>query len=87
MEHHSLYPYCTPAQGSRLRVERETRIVSLLALILFTVLSVAGCADRSQARQDEAPDPCVIPRGGFHCEDPAKQHNFMRFEQQGHQLP
>jgi hypothetical protein len=87
METHSLCPYCAPAQSSRLRFDRETRIVGLLALMFFTVLNVAGCADRPQARQDEAHDPCVVPRGGFHCEDQAKQHNFMRFEQQGHQLP
>jgi hypothetical protein len=59
-----------------------------LLILMLTVSSVAGCADRPQPRHDETPETCVVPRGGFHCENQAKQEeNFMKFEQQGHQLP
>lgn len=62
-------------------------VTGLLTLML-TVLSVAGCADRPEARHEEATEPCVVPRGGFHCGNQVKQEeSFMKFEQQGHQLP
>lgn len=78
-EDHTLHPYCAPAQRST---------AGLVALMLITVLSLAGCADRPVTQHTEAHEPCVVPRGGFDCGDKEKQEdNFMRFEQQGHQLP
>lgn len=78
----SLRPYGALAQRST---------ASPVALLLITALSLAGCADRPQAQHNEAHEahePCVVPRGGFDCGDKEKQEdNFMRFEQQGHQLP
>ena len=79
VENHTLHPYCVPKRRST---------AGLVTLMLIAVLSLAGCADRPQAQHNEAHDPCVVPRGGFDCGDKAKQEdNFMRFEQQGHQLP
>lgn len=78
-EGHKLRPYCTPVQGNA---------AGLVTLMLLTVLSVAGCANRPQVQHNEAHEPCIVPRGGFDCGDQIKQEeNFMRFEQQGHQLP
>ena len=79
VEDHNLPLYCAPVQRSA---------AGLLTLMLLIVLSMAGCADRPQAKHDEAHEPCVVPRGGFDCGDQVKQEKgFMRFEQQGHQLP
>jgi hypothetical protein len=76
---HNPRPYCASVQRST---------ADLLILMLFIVLGAAGCADRPQAQHDETHEPCVVPRGGFDCESQVKQEKgFMRFEQQGHQLP
>ena len=83
MEDHHLRLYWGPGHAPMQR-----NAAGLVALMLITVLSPAGCADRPQAQHNEAHESCVIPRGGFDCGDKVKQEdNFMRFEQQGHQLP
>jgi len=75
-------------EDHNLSYSEQFSAVRLLALMLILVLSMAGCADRPQAQHDETHEPCVVPRGGFDCESQVQQEKgFMRFEQQGHQLP